>query len=47
MSEDRIEESPDVHKDDAEADWDNEAFGSMADYATDDDAVNLEEEGSD
>lgn len=33
--------TPDTELD---ADWDNEKLGSMADYATDDDIVELEDE---
>lgn len=38
-----IEESPDCNPAEAEVDWDGDELGSMADYATEDDAVELEE----
>lgn len=39
----QVEESPDYIPAEAEADWNADELGSMADYATDDDAVELEE----
>lgn len=39
-----IEESPDLDPAEAELDWDNETLGSMEQYATRDNEIELEEE---
>lgn len=38
-----VEESPDYDPAEAETDWDNDQLGTMADHASADDAVELEE----